>query len=125
VIEDIPEWDFVRLSSEFGKRVAELVWWVTKPKPDKFRDKEDRNRFYHQQLHERAPREALIIKLADRLHNLATMWEVTPEKRERKIQETENFYFPLAVREIILIHEIEAALDVLKSGKPNELGGAT
>lgn len=125
IVEDIEEWNFDRLNTEFGDHVSELVWWVTKPNVSGFKNKLDRDRYYNQQLHERAPRDAIIVKLADRLHNLVTMWEVTKAKRERKIAETENFYLPLAVREKILIHEIEAVLDELRNGKnPNGVESA-
>lgn len=124
IVEDIGEWNFDRLTNEFGERVSELVWWVTKPKEAEFKNKAERDRHYHQQLHERAPRDAIVIKLADRLHNLVTMWEVSPEKRERKILETENFYLPLAVREMILIHEIQAILNELKNGNAPASGAS-
>lgn len=117
IVEDFPEkWFYDRLTKEFNETVSGLTWWLTKPPIDDFGSKTDRDRHYHHQLLFRAPRKALVIKLPDRLHNLLTMWDVTPEKRARKITETEDFYLPLAVREGILIHEIETALDQLKNG---------
>jgi (p)ppGpp synthase/HD superfamily hydrolase len=38
---------------------------------------------------------AVVCKLADRLHNLRTLEDVTPEKRKRKIQETKDKVLPL------------------------------
>lgn len=39
---------------------------------------------------------AVIVKLADRLHNLRTLGPCTPEKRAKTIAETKEFIFPLA-----------------------------
>lgn len=110
VIEDIDGWNQDRVAVEFNRSVAQLVWWVTKPGLELFLgDKEARNRAYHQNLN-RAPRPALTIKLADRLHNLITLWGVDAEKQRRKVRETQDFYLSLAEKEVILIHEIEQAI---------------
>jgi GTP pyrophosphokinase len=126
IVEDIDGWTYERIAREYTERIADLVWWLTKPSVAHFKNEAERDRHYNQQLHERAPREAVIVKLADRLHNLVTMWDVSAGKRTRKIAETESFYLPLAVREMVLIHEMEAILDELKNGhKPVKRGGAT
>ena len=118
IIEDIDGWSQDRVAVEFNRSVAQLVWWVTKPDVMEYDgDKEARNRAYHQNLN-RAPREALMIKLADRLHNLITLWDVDAEKQRRKVRETQDFYLSLAEKEIILIHEIEQALiEIMKAWK--------
>ena len=115
LVEDIEGWSYDRVRDLFGPRVAMLIWYVSKPKVAEFNDnKRERDRRYHENfLH--APRDAIIIKLADRLHNLLTLWEINPEKRARKIQETQDFYLALAERECILIHEIEDALRELQT----------
>lgn len=111
--EDIEGWAQERVALKFTPRISELVWWVTKPDVNIFNgDKEARNRAYHENLR-RAPREAIIIKLADRMHNLLTLWDTNIDKQLRKIRETQDFYLPLAELHILLIHEIEAALDEL------------
>jgi (p)ppGpp synthase/HD superfamily hydrolase len=110
IIEDIKSWPYERVRKHFGHKVANLVWWVTKPNPDDFGgDKEARNRHYHHNLN-RAPRKAIIIKLADRLHNLLTLWGVEEDKQRRKSRETQDFYLSLSEKHIILIHELESAL---------------
>ncbi len=116
IVEDIQGWSQDRVAVEFNRSVAQLVWWVTKPELCIFNgDKEERNRAYHQNLN-RAPREALMIKLADRLHNLITIWDVDAEKQRRKVRETQDFYLSLAEKEILLIHEIEQALvEIMRS----------
>jgi GTP pyrophosphokinase len=123
IIEDIKNWSQERLAMEFNREVAELVWWVSKPSLDKFNgDKNARNRAYHQNLW-RAPRLALLIKLADRLHNLLTLWDVPLAKQKRKVQETQDFYLAIAEEQIILIHELEAIINELVASwakKPEE-----
>lgn len=115
IVEDIPWWDQGRVAREFGDEIANYVWWVTKPALGEDGDKEGRSRCYHENLR-RAPREALIIKLADRLHNMLDMWGVDPEKQRRKVQETQDFYLPLAVQQILLIHELESAIaEIMRS----------
>jgi GTP pyrophosphokinase len=113
IVEDIQNWSQDRVTTEFNQAVGELVWWVSKPSLTLFKgDKEARNRMYHQNL-TRAPRAALLIKLADRLHNLLTMWGCDEEKQRRKVVETQDFYLPLAEKEFALIHELEAAINEL------------
>lgn len=111
IMEDIEGWGQDRLSLEFNLRVAQLVFWVTKEDEEKYGgDKEARNRDYHRKLHT-APREAIIIKMPDRLHNIITLWGADEEKQRRKVRETQDFYLPLAETHIILVYEIEQALD--------------
>lgn len=115
IVEDIDGWNEQRLALEFNHEIAMLVWWVSKPPASKFNeDKEARNRAYHQNLRH-APRDSILIKLADRLHNLLTQWASTNEKQQRKVTETQDFYLPIAEGQIILIHEIEAAIGELEA----------
>ncbi len=110
IVEDIKHWSQERVATHFNQIVGELVWWVSKPPVANFDgDKEARNRAFHQNL-SRASRGALLIKLADRLHNLLTLWDVPVDKQRRKISETQDYYLPIAEKETILIHEIEAAM---------------
>lgn len=112
--EDIDDWDYYRVKAEFGEEVAILVWWLSKPPLKNFGgSKTKRDLRYHENLY-LAPRWAIIIKLADRLHNLLTIWETDVEKRKRKILETVNFFPALAVKETVLIYELEEVLDELK-----------
>ncbi len=110
IIEDIEGWDEKRVALEFNPRVALLVFSVTKDDiADYDGDKEERNREYHRKLSD-AIREAILIKLADRLHNVITLWATEEEKQRRKVRETQDFYLPLAEKHTILIHELEQAL---------------
>lgn len=111
IVEDIPGWNQERLAVEFSQTVAEYVWWVSKPSLDRFGgNKEARNRAYHQTLGQ-APRMPLLIKLCDRLHNLLTLWDTPLAKQKRKVQETQDFYLSIAEAQIVLIHEMEAAIN--------------
>lgn len=115
IIEDVEVWSQSRVALEFNRRISQLVWWVTKPQVEVYNgDKEARNRAYHQNLR-RAPREALIIKLSDRLHNMLTLWETTEDKQKRKVVETQDFYLPIAEEQVMLIHELETALSEIES----------
>lgn len=53
----------------------------------------------------------LFIKLADRLHNMRTIWAVRPEKQKRKANETMNVLIPIAHR--LGIYSIKSELEDL------------
>jgi GTP pyrophosphokinase len=111
IVEDIPSWTIERVRLEYGERVAYLVEYLSKPE---IADKVLRNKVYHQRF-ESAPREFFLIKLADRLHNLLTLWDCKPKKRHRKIEETRLHYVPYAERHLILLHELEAIIEELEA----------
>lgn len=112
IVEDKKEWTIERVRLEFGDYVAWIVEYLTKPEKDGF--PEDKVlQIYHSRF-EGAPREFFYIKLADRLHNLLTLWNSTITKRARKIAETRLYYLPYAERHLILLHEIEAAIEELE-----------
>lgn len=53
----------------------------------------------------------LFIKLADRLHNMRTIWAVNPKKQKRKANETMNVLIPIAHR--LGIYSIKSELEDL------------
>lgn len=116
IIEDVPSWTHKRLTAEFNERIADLVWWISKPPLKRGWSKDDVDRKYHRQLRE-APREVIIIKVADRLHNLMTIWNQDPARIARKITEIVDFILPLAERHQLLIHELEDTLKMLEHQK--------
>ena len=61
----------------------------------------------------------LYIKLADRLHNMRTVWVLDAAEKKAKIQETENVLIPIAAR--LGINSIKSELEdlCLKHSKPN------
>lgn len=114
IVEDVEHWTIARVDAEFGSEVALLVEWLTKPNKKEYPCKEERDRVYHDRFRF-APRKFFFIKLADRLHNLLTLDGCSAEKRLRKIEETRREYLPYAERELILLHELEAALEEARS----------
>lgn len=110
IIEDIDGWTQERLAIELNREISQNVWWVTKPDvSEHLGDKEARNRAYHQKLGD-ATRDSMKIKLADRLHNMITLWSTNEEKQRRKVRETQDFYLSLAEKHTLLIHELEEAI---------------
>jgi GTP diphosphokinase / guanosine-3',5'-bis(diphosphate) 3'-diphosphatase len=84
----------------FGEQVAHIVEGVTKLDKIKFANRED-----HQAENIRKMLLAMvtdvrvvIIKLADRLHNMRTLEHLKPEKRQKIAQETLDIFAPLAHR---------------------------
>lgn len=115
IVEDCPDWSIERVRLKYGDRVALLLQYLTKPFKE-YPDKVERERVYHSRF-QFAPREFFLIKLSDRFHNLFTLWACPKEKQLRKVAETRLYYLPYAERELILLHEIEWAIDELEKVK--------
>jgi len=101
LLHDMPEDSYLltkkRIKLNFGKRVADMVMALTKPKRNDPRfngDDDARHEFYFQTLKD-SPVEVKILKLVDRLHNLRTISECAREKQLRKIKETREQYLML------------------------------
>jgi (p)ppGpp synthase/HD superfamily hydrolase len=86
-----------QVGDRFGPRVAELVDWVTKTDPPEGGgDREAARVGYLRRLAE-APREAVLVKLADRLSNVQRLdRHPRPEKRRSYYRETVEWILPLA-----------------------------
>lgn len=113
IVEDIPTWSIERVERAFGNRAALFVQWISKPSSASFDSEKARDDFYHRRFRF-APREFFFIKLADRWHNLLTLHYCSRAKQRRKIEETKLHYLPYAERELILLHEIEAAIAAIE-----------
>ncbi|HEV8641213.1 MAG TPA: bifunctional (p)ppGpp synthetase/guanosine-3',5'-bis(diphosphate) 3'-pyrophosphohydrolase [Methylomirabilota bacterium] len=88
------------LEREFGKEIAELVDGVTKLSKLAFSSREERQAENFRKMLVAMARDlrVLMIKLADRLHNMRTL-DYLPSERARKVaQETLDIYAPLAHR---------------------------
>src|SRR5438445_10723986 len=84
------------LEREFGKEIAELVDGVTKIGKLAFsaRDERQAENFRKQPLAMARDLRVLMIKLADRLHNMRTLHHLPPDKGRKIAQETLDIYAP-------------------------------
>ena len=84
----------------FGPTVAELVEGVTKLTRAKFSSSEQAQMENLRKMFMAMSKDirVVLIKIADRLHNMRTMQYQTPEKQIQKCRETMDVYAPLAHR---------------------------
>jgi GTP diphosphokinase / guanosine-3',5'-bis(diphosphate) 3'-diphosphatase len=89
-----------QIEKEFGKEVAKLVDGVTKIGKIKFRSYEEKQaeNFRKMILSMAEDIRVIILKLADRLHNMRTLGSLSEYKQRRIAQETQDVYAPLAHR---------------------------
>src|SRR6476661_2303392 len=89
-----------QLAAEFGSTVAELVDGVTKLDKLQFQDRQEAaaESFRKMLLAMSRDLRVILIKLADRLHNMRTLGAQSDEARHRIARETLEIYAPIAQR---------------------------
>ncbi|MDH5544651.1 MAG: bifunctional GTP diphosphokinase/guanosine-3',5'-bis pyrophosphate 3'-pyrophosphohydrolase [Gammaproteobacteria bacterium] len=99
VIEDTPTAKD-QLKQEFGDEVAELVDGVSKLTQIKFESKAEAQAENFRKLMLAMVKDirVILIKLADRLHNMRTIGIMPPQKKRRIAKETLDIYVPIANR---------------------------
>lgn len=112
VIEDT-EYSKDDLSLAFGDTVAELVEGVSKLDKLKFGSKQEAQAENFRKMLMAMVQDirVILIKLADRTHNMRTLGSLRPDKRRRIAIETLEIYSPLAHR--LGIHDIKNELENL------------
>lgn len=99
VLEDTPM-TREAMAAQFGEGVAGLVDGVSKLTHLEFEDKrhEMAENFQKMAMAMAKDLRVILVKLADRLHNMRTLAPLRPEKKKRIAQETLDIYAPIALR---------------------------
>lgn len=110
VVEDTP-YTIEDIEDKFGADVAFLVRVVTKQKKDHYEMSKQLDNFKQMLDSVHYDIRAILIKLADRLHNMRTLDSMRPDKQMKIAGETDYFYAPLANR--LGLYEVKTELENL------------
>lgn len=91
---------YAEVSEKFGVEIAELIDGVTKLTNLQLSNRESKQAENFRKLFMAMSKDlrVILVKLADRLHNMRTIRHMRPEKQRQKAQETMDIYAPLAGR---------------------------
>ena len=95
VVEDTP-YEVIDIKEQFGEDVAFLVKAVTKEKKENYEMSKQLDNFRQMLDSVQYDIRAILVKLADRLHNMRTLNSMHANKQMRIAGETDYFYAPLA-----------------------------
>ena len=103
LLHDVVEDAFIskaEIAERFGQPAAELVDSLSKLDKIRFRSREEAQaaNFSKMLLAMSSDLRVILIKLADRLHNMRTLFVMRPDKRRRIASETLEIYAPIARR---------------------------
>ena len=109
------------IAEYFGDEVAELVYGVTKISKLNFSTENEALIEYYKKIIVGMSEDVrvIIIKLADRLHNMRTLWALPEAKQKKKANETLEILSPIAHH--LGIHKLKSELEdlSLRYLKPN------
>ena len=97
VVEDT-QYTIEDIRERFGEDVAFLVGVVTKQKKEKYDNSKQVDNYRQILASVQYDVRAILVKLADRLHNMRTLASMRPDKQMKIAGETDYFYAPLANR---------------------------